>query len=235
MEAASTALGRAQALLDPTGNGLFSTARLMPYLNIAYSSMRDEGISQREITAAEAVLVLANVAAGTTDLGQYVKPGGTLQNLANPIAIMEKPAGTDDDNYQEVARVTELIPRIQESYNLTYEWRGGNIFFIGATQNLDLQIRYEQLWPSIATPDQALSAVGIANILGYWTAGLMCAAMREQTLSAGYIAEAKHLIFLWKVRQVLDSQAITRRPQRFRPSGALSGNGLNGAGDGGTL
>lgn len=233
MEAAQTALGRAQALLDPTGSGLFTAARLMPYLNIAYSSLRDEGISQREITAAEAVTILPNVSVGTTDLGQYVKPGGILQNLANPIAIMEKQAGTDDDNYLEVVRVTELVPRVQEQYNGTYEWRGGNIFFIGATQNLDLQVRYEQLWPAIMGPGDALGAVGIANILGFWTASLMCAAMRENQQAAAYLAQAQHLIFLWKARQVLDSQAITRRPRRFRPTGGFNGNGLDGFGDGG--
>lgn len=215
MEAAQTAIARAQALLDPTGQGLFSAQRLMPYLNLAYSAMRDEGMSQRGITVAEAVVVLPGVAAYTKDLGAYVAPGGMLQNLAAPIAVREKPTGSDDNNYTEVVRVEELDSRTPDDLNLTFEWRGGNVYFIGATQALDLQIRYEQIWPAISDPSQALGAVGIATILGYWTAGLMATAMREQQLGVQYAAEARHLLFRWLQRQIMDQQNVTRRPRPY--------------------
>ncbi len=219
MEAAQTAIARAQALLDPTGQGLFSAQRLMPYLNIAYSELRDEGVSAREITAAETVVIIPGVPANTTSLAAYVAPGGTLQDLAAPLTIRERQAGTDDNNWQELERVSELAARTPGDYLRTYEWRGGNVYFLGATQPLDLEVRYERIWPAIAAPTDALGAIGVATILGYWTAGLMAMAMREQQLGAVYIAEARHLLYRWMQRQVMDAQGVTRRPRPFRDPG----------------
>jgi hypothetical protein len=227
LEAASTAIGRAQALLDPTGQQMFSAARLMPYLNIAYAALRDEGVASREVTAAEAVVILPNFDPTThRDLGAYVQPGGMLANMAAPISIRERQAGTDDNNWFELERVAELPARSPDDLLRSYEWRGGNVYFVGATQPLDLEIRFEQLWPVIGDAGQALAAVGVANILGYWTAGLMATAMREQQLGAQYIGEARHLLFRWVQRQVMDSQQETRRPRPFRGEGS----GFNGWG-----
>jgi hypothetical protein len=225
MDSANTAIGRAQALLDPTGQGLFTAQRLMPYLNIAYASLRDEAVASRMVTASEAVVVLPGVPAGTKDLSVYVAPGGVLQSLAAPLSVREKPAGAGDEEYTEVARVDELPAREPDGRLREYEWRGGNVYFIGATEPLDLEVRFEQIWPVIQTPSQALGAIGIANILGFWTAGLMCVAMREAQLGAGYVAEARHQLFVWIQRQVMDSQHVTRRPRPYNPP---EGGGFNG-------
>ncbi|MGH9475441.1 MAG: hypothetical protein ACRD1C_03810 [Terriglobales bacterium] len=219
MEPASTAIGRAQALLDPTGQGLFTPALLMPYLNIAYSSLRDEGVAAREVTAAEMVVILPDVAAYTKDLGGYIAPGKALANLAAPLTLRERQAGTDDNNWFEIERTAELPSRTLDDLNRSYEWRGGNIYFVGATENLDLEVRYEQLWPALANPNSSLGAIGVATILGYWTAGLMATAMREQALGQQYIAEARHLLYRWIQRQIMDSQSATRRQRPFRDPG----------------
>lgn len=219
MDSAATAIGRAQALLDPTGQQLFSTARLMPYLNIAYAALRDEAASARAVTVAEAVLILPAVPAGTRDLGNFVKPGGVLSAMAGPVSLRERPAGGDDSQWTGVERVAELPARGAEERLHSYEWRGGNIFFVGATQALDLEIRFEQLWPAIREAGQALEAGGIANILGFWTAGLMAAAMREQALSAQLISQARHFLDRWMQQRILDAQNITLRPRPFRDPG----------------
>lgn len=219
MDAAQTAIARAQALLDPTGQNLFSQQRLMPYLNMAYAALRDEGVSARELTAAETVVVIPTLPAATTSLAAYVAPGGMLQNLAAPLTLRERPAGTDDNHWTEIERVIELPARDPDDLLRCYEWRGGNIYFLGATQPLDLEVRYEQIWPAIGSPQDSLAAVGIATILGYWTAGLMAIAMREQQLGALYIAEARHLLFRWVQRQIMDAQGETRRPRPFRDPG----------------
>ena len=217
MEPASTAIGQARALLDPTGSQAFSDAKLLPYLNIAARQMRTEGASKREATFAEAVVVLQDVPAGTLNLSAYIQPGKVLATLANPLMIWEKVAGTTDDNYFPVRRVDELPSRIQQNYLLEYQWLGGNVVFLGATQALDIKIQFEQVWPAIKGPEDALPAIDIAGILGYWTAGLYARAMREETLAQTYIAEARHLLYRWLNEQVKDAQNITRRPRPFRP------------------
>jgi hypothetical protein len=219
VDSAATAIGRAQALLDPTGQQLFSSVRLMPYLNIAYAALREEAASARAITVAEEVLILPGVPAGTRDLGDFVKPGGVLACMAAPVSLRERPAGGDSSQWTDVARTAELPAREPEARLHCYEWRGGNLFFIGATEALDLEIRFEQLWPAIREAGQALEASGIANILGFWTAGLMAAAMREQALSTQLIAQARHFLDRWMQQRVLDAQGVTLRPRPFRDPG----------------
>ncbi|MHB8734380.1 MAG: hypothetical protein ACYC6M_03660 [Terriglobales bacterium] len=216
MDSAFTAIARAQALLDPTGQGLFPAARLLPYLNIAYSELRDEGVNAREITVSEAVVVLPAFKAYTADLGSYVAPGGVLEALANPLLVRERPAGGRPEDYTEVAPVALLAARSPAPRLQQYEWRGGNLYFVGATQDLDLEVRYEQILPAIKDVNDPLLAVGVANILGYWTAAKMAQAMREYQLAATYEARARHLLYLWASGQVKDAQAIVRRPRPFR-------------------
>lgn len=216
MESAVTAVSYAQALLDPTGQGLFPTAKLIPYLNLAYQQLRIEGVSQRQITFSENLTVIPAFPVGVTDLGKYIAPGGSLAALIAPVSIFEKPAGTSDANYMPVKMVTELPNRDAENFLSQFEWRGGNIFFVGALQALDLKIRYDQIWPAIKDPSDPLGATDVAVILGYWTAGLMAAAMREQQLSVGYVAEAKHVLYRWMQGQIMDMQNQSIRPRPFR-------------------
>ena len=216
MDSAFTAITRAQALLDPTGQGLFPAARLLPYLNIAYAELRDEGVNAREVTVSTAVVVLPAFPAYRVDLGAYVTPGGVLEALANPLLVRERPAGGRPEDYTEVRPVAELPARSPQPRLREYAWRGGNLFFVGATQALDLEVRFEQLLPAIKDVNEPLLAVGVANILGYWTAAKMALAMREGQLAATYEARARHLLYLWTSGQVKDAQVIVRRPRPFR-------------------
>ena len=217
MQSATSALAQAQVLLDPTPErSLFPIARLLPYLNIAYAQLRSEGMLQREITFAEAEVVLPALPVGTIDLANLMQPGAPLATMANPLTLWEKPAGADAATYLELRRVGDLPTRDPQDRLFEYQWLGGDVRMIGATQPLDLKIRFEQIWPSLASPSQALAANDIAGILGYWTAGLMARAMREENLALAYVTEARNQLYLWVARQVKDAQSVERRQRPFR-------------------
>jgi hypothetical protein len=129
--------------------------------------------------------------------------------------IHERPAGSTPEDYTLVERTDVLPNRSPEDRFREYEWRGGNIFVIGATQNLDLKVRYDQIWPAITGADQPMGAQDIGNILGYWTAGLMGNAMGNQDWGTALVQEARHQLYLWSAKQVKDAQAVPHHPRPF--------------------
>lgn len=216
MDTAADALAIARALLDPTGQGLFPDAALMPYLNAAYRAIGDEVVTIREWTANEAVAALPALPAYTTTLAAFQAPGQPLAALEQPIAIREKPAGAPPEDYQEVRLVDELPARSPAAFLLEYEWRGAGVVFIGASQVLDLEVRFVARWGALSAPADPLAVNGLANTLGWWTAGLMCSALREDLKSQQYLASARHFLFQRINDYVKTSQMTLRRPRPYR-------------------
>lgn len=226
METAATALATARALLDPTGQGLFTDAALLPYLNVAYRAIRDEVTAIREWSANEAVTMLYAVPPQTGSLSAYQVQGGELADLEQPIAIRERPAGTTPESFQEVRQVAELPSRSPDLLLHEYEWRGDGIYFVGASQALDLEIRYVRVWPTIQSAADCLAVGALANTLGWWTAALMAFALREEAQAQQYLAAARHLLYQRVNDFVKTSQITLRRPRPYRSGpGGRSGLG----------
>lgn len=221
MDTAGDALAIARALLDPTGQGLFGDQALLPYLNTAYRSIADEVAAIREWTANEAVATLPAVPAYTVSLAAFQAPGQPLANLEQPIALREKAAGAAPEDYQDVRLVDELPARSPAALLLEYEWRGTTVVLIGATQALDLEVRFVTRWGSLNAATDALAVNGLANALGWWTAGLMCSALREDAKSQQYLASARHFLFQRVNDFVKTSQIALRRPRPYRAGGLI--------------
>lgn len=199
---------------DPE-NPEFSFAFLQPFLNLAYKNMRDEGMAATEDRMTQKVTVINNFPAGTGNLNAYQLPGQPLAGMIAPILIREKPAGADDTEYMDLKALIELYIRPNESFLMEYEWRDAGVYFIAATQNLDLQVRYESDWTTLSTEDQVLAIPNCSHILGTWTAGLV-----SNTLNAGtgdkYVADARHEIYLYLNRQIKASQTYATRQRPYR-------------------
>lgn len=217
METAADALATARALLDPTGQGLITDQALMPYLNIAYRSIRDEVAAIREWSSNETVTTLFAIPAFTTSLNAYQAAGQGLAGLNQPIALREKPAGAPPESYQEVRMVEELPARSPAALLMEYEWRASGVYFVGATQALDLDVRYERDWATLKASTDPLAVGGLANTLGWWTAALMCSALREETKSQDYLLQARHFLFQRISDFVKTSQITLRRPRPYHP------------------
>jgi len=161
------------------------------------------------------VAVLNNFPAGTGSLNQYQAPGQPLAGMIAPIMLREKPAGAPDEEFTDLQELIALYPRTSEPFLMEYEWRDSGVYFIPATQNLDIQIRYESDWTTLSTMDQVLAIPNSAHILGTWTAGLA-----SNTLNAGtgdrYVADARHEIYLYMNRQVKQSQTYPTRQRPYR-------------------
>lgn len=217
-DSAGDAVKFAQLLLDPTSQGLFKEAFLLPYCSAALRSVRNE-ITSRAVTAPEALTVLPAVPAGTASLGGYTAPGGALALMEEPVTIREKPAGDGPEFYTAVRRVEELPPRVQVDRLLCYTWIGGSVGFLGATQALDIEVRYRAAWLPVTEAAQRLPAPGLVPTLGWWTAALVGEAMDQAQAAAGRLAEAKHLLSKWIAGRVLESQRERRRPRHFDDGG----------------
>lgn len=214
-ETAADALTVAQRQLDPTGQGLFPDSYVLGYIDTAAKSLRNR-ILAREITLTEKLVNITAFPANTTDLSAYLLAGQPLADLVEVDAIREKQSGTDDNNYTEVARMEELPGRTPYDLLLEYEWRGGAVYFIGANQTLDLQIRYRATWPAITSTTQTLPAPGLAVILGLWGAALVLDSLGSDQRAQALLAEARHLQAGWTQQRILEAQLQTIRPKPFR-------------------
>ncbi|MGH8506987.1 MAG: hypothetical protein ACRD1M_06815 [Terriglobales bacterium] len=206
MSALATAIELAQGLLDPFGQGIFTFERLEPYLQIAYDRLRDDGMASRELALVSAQVMLT-LPAGSTNLQDHVGLGGGLENMARPICIRQRAADRGKDaEWRYVIAGYSVGP---SEWVPGYDWWGGDVRFRAADRELQFDVLHEQLW--LAQLPRALPARGLAEVLGYWTAGLMATAMREQQLGAGYVAEARHLLFRWAERQKIEAERPVRQ------------------------
>lgn len=215
MDTCGDALAFARALLDPTSQGLYPDPFLLPRLNAALLTLRGAIVSP-EVTSLEAVAEINGLPAGTLTLDGYMQAGGVLAGFELPLALYEKQAGATPEDYMEVALVEELPRRSPDLYLRAFEFRGGHVVFLGATQALDLEVRYRAAWPPMRQPADALPARGLVPALGFATASLVAAAMGQDPVAAAFDAKAAKALFDWKNARMHEAQAVVRRPRPFR-------------------
>lgn len=92
------------------------------------------------ITRYKTLVVLPGVTAGTTSLKDQFAPGKPLELLSEIISLMEKPAGTNDANYQQMSEpeVPEVLSPATD-FNIYYTFTGSDVLLPGANQALDMR------------------------------------------------------------------------------------------------
>ena len=174
-----TALVR--SLLNDSAGNLFTDGLLIPYLNAAY----------RKVQRA-----LANVGAGTfiVDNATLVVPaiGGVdpaLQvsitdatappnqlptDLLRPVKLWERRSGSSDE-FVEMVDLTDhggLPSRPQGPTLGVWEWRADGLYFLGATQDNQVRIRYEKAYPDLSDATSVVLIRNAQEALAFFTAAI---------------------------------------------------------------
>lgn len=145
-----------RSLLNDAAGNLFTDSVLLPYVNSAYRK------TQRALAAAgqetflvdDVLLVLPGVA--EVDSSQQVMindntapPNQLPTDLLAPVALWERPSGSSDD-FMPMVDVSARggLPSLQQEPTLRFwEWRQDGIWFIGATQDTQIRLRYQKAYP----------------------------------------------------------------------------------------
>jgi hypothetical protein len=221
-----TALVR--SLLNDSQGNLFTDSLLLPYVNSAYRKM------QRAIGNAgaggfiqdDALLVVSAVTSVDTSLQVSITdatapPNQLPTDLLFPLKIWERPNGSAQD-FVEMVDLSQhggLPSRAQDATLSVWEWRADGIYFLGATQDTQIRLRYLKAYPDLTDATSPVLVRNAQEAIAYAAAAL-AAWSRGSPLAAKWDEAAADAI------EDLVSAAVRREQntsRRRRPFSARSG------------
>ena len=217
-----------RSLLNDAQVNLFTDAVLLPYLNSAYRKVQRAlgntgggGFIQDDV-----LLVVAGVSAADASLQVCVSdatapPNQLPTDLLVPMKLWERPNGSTDDFVEmvDLTRHGGLPSRVQDTTLSVWEWRADGLWFVGATQDTQIRVRYLKAYPDLADVTSPVLVRNAQEALAYATAGLAGWA-RGSPLAEKWDDAAEDAI------EDLVSAAVKREQQsarRRRPYSARSG------------
>jgi len=216
-----TALAR--SLLNDAQGNLFTDAVLLPYVNSAYRKV------QRAIGNAggggfiqdDALLVVAAVTAVDTSLqvaitDATVPPNQLPTDLIVPAKIWERPNGSADD-FLEMVDLSQhggLPSRAQDITLSVWEWRNDGVYFLGATQDTQIRLRYLKAYPDLTDATSPVLVRNAQEALAYAAAAL-AAWSRGSPLAAKWDEAASDAIEDLIIAAIKREQQSQRRRRPF--------------------
>ncbi len=217
-----------RSLLNDAQGNLFTDTVLLPYLNSAYRKV------QRSIGNAggggfiqdDALLVVMAVAQQDASLqvsltDATAPPNQLPTDLLTPLKLWER-ANLSSDEFVEMVDLTRhggLPSRVQDVVLSVWEWRGDGIWFLGATQDTQIRLRYLKAYPDLVDATSPVLVRNAQEALAYATAGLAGWA-RGSPLAEKWDQAAEDAIEDLVVAAVRREQQSSRRR---RPFSARSG------------
>ena len=174
-----TALVR--SLLNDAQGNLFTDTVLLPYANSAYRKVQRAlgNTGAGGFLSDDVLLVVAAVAATDTSLqvsltDATAPPDQLPTDLLVPMKLWERPNGSTDD-FTEMVDLTRhggLPSREQDSTLSVWEWRADGIYFLGATQDTQIRLRYLKAYPDFTDATSPVLIRNAQEAIAYATAAL---------------------------------------------------------------
>lgn len=158
-----------QALLNDAPGNYFTSAVLLPYANAAYRKVQRAlaNINSGTFIVDDVLLVVAAVpavdASAQVSITDATAPPNQLpSDLIVPVKIWERASGSSDD-FVEMTDLTahDGLPSEPQGQMLRFwEWRTDGLYFLGATQDTQIRLRYQKSLPDLV---DAASPIFIRN------------------------------------------------------------------------
>ncbi len=202
----------AQALLNDTGKAVFTDNFLQPYVMLAYRKIIDE-IAAHHLDFDEALATVTYTTATTppTDLSTQT---GYPTDMWQPLLLRERKDSTEQ--WVDMAQVRRLAARDPDTRLIEWEWRGNVIYVLGATENRQVEIRYEQIPAELLNPTDALKITGGEPILSHLAAAYAARVRGQRELAGDFETEGTQRLETLISRMVAQQQYAERRPRPFR-------------------
>jgi len=182
----TTVKTRIRSLVDDPDATYATDAFLLPLINQKYEELYNRMLSTGAHFERK-VVELFGVAPQTTDLSAYGLTGQPLELIVQPLMLEWKQAGLDNTNYKTVTLVDKVKDVIADQFVEEWEWRTGIIYLTPCTLAVDLRIRGDFLFDSLAA-DQDVVAVtkSFGHALAYGAASLVGAVRGNQAWMQAY-------------------------------------------------
>jgi hypothetical protein len=185
-----TALVR--SLLNDAAGNLFTDAVLLPYANSAYRKVQRALANIQSGTFLNDNVLLVVSAVSCVDSSVQVSitdatapPNQLPTDLLVPLKLWERPNCSTDD-FVEMTDLTNHggLPSQAQDVDLEFwEWRADGLYFIGATQDTQIRLRYQRTYPDLVDATSPVLVRNAQEAIGYFTAAMASAA--RGSLQAG--------------------------------------------------
>jgi hypothetical protein len=184
-------LSLVRSLLNDSAGNLFTDAVLLPYVNSAYRK------TQRALSAAgqetfltdDILLVVPAIAAVDPSAQVFINdctapPNQLPTDLLVPLGVWERPNGSSDD-FTLMTDVTARggLPSIEQGETLgIWEWRQDGLWFVGATEDTQIRLRYQKTFPDFTDGTSTVLIRNAQEAIAY-AAAAMAALSRGSPLA----------------------------------------------------
>lgn len=174
-----------RSLLNDAAGNLFTDTVLLPYANAAYRKVQRALANVQSGTFLSDDVLLVVPAVTQVDSSVQVSitdatapPNQLPTDLLVPVKLWERPNGSCDD-FVEMTDLTNHggLPSQAQTLNLIYwEWRTDGLYFIGATQDTQIRLRYEASLPDLTDSTSSVLVRNAQEAIAYFTAAMASAA-----------------------------------------------------------
>jgi hypothetical protein len=212
-----------RSLLNDAQGNLFTDAVLLPYANSAYRKVQRAlgntgagGFLSDDVLLVVAAIPAPDASLQTSLTDATAPPNQLPTDLLVPLKLWERPfnsgTGGSSDDFVEMVDLTRhggLPSRVQDTTLSVWEWRADGIWFLGATQDTQIRLRYLKAYPDLTDSTSPVLVRNSQEAVAYATAALAGWA-RGSPLAAKWDDAASDAI------EDLVAQAVRREQQTSR-------------------
>jgi hypothetical protein len=212
-----------RSLLNDAAGNLFTDTVLLPYANAAYRKVQRAlaNIGSGSFITDDALLVVAAVAGVDPSLQVSITdatapPNQLPPDLLVPVKLWERPNLSSDD-FAEMLDMSDhggLPSQEQGSALGMWEWRTDGLWFLGATQDTQIRLRYQAALPDLADSTSPVLIRNAQEAIAYFTAAL-ASASRGSPLSERWDDAGSDALEDLIARAVLREQQSVRRRRPY--------------------
>src|SRR6266849_3684490 len=216
-----TALVR--SLLNDAAGNLFTDAVLLPYVNSAYRKVQRAlaNIESGSFLTDNVLLVVSAVAqadasAQVSITDATAPPNQFPTDLLVPMKLWERANGSSDD-FIEMTDLTghDGLPSEPQTQMLRYwEWRADGLYFLGATRDTQIRLRYQKSYPDLTDATSPVLVRHAQEAIAY-AAAAMAGAARGAPQAERWDGAAADAIEDLIVRATQREQQTARRRRPF--------------------
>jgi hypothetical protein len=174
-----TALVR--SLLNDSQGNLFTDTVLLPYTNSAYRKVQRAisnggggGFIQDDVLLVVTAVTQTDTSLQVSITDATAPPNQLPTDLLVPVKLWERPNGSSDD-FLEMVDLSQhggLPSRAQDVTLSVWEWRADGIYFLGATRDTQIRLRYSKAYPDLSDATSPVLVRNAQEAIAYATAAL---------------------------------------------------------------
>ena len=170
-----------RSLLNDAQGNLFTDTVLLPYANSAYRKAQRAlgnagggGFIQDDVLLVVPAVTQVDTSLQVSVTDATAPPNQLPTDLLVPVKLWERANGSSDD-FVEMADLSQHggLPSREQGLTLSvWEWRADGIYFLGATQDTQIRLRYVKAYPDFTDATSPVLVRNAQEALAHATAAL---------------------------------------------------------------